>query len=810
MNRREEQVQHSLERAHEDTFDWVLNHPGDKSSDPNLDMTKASFCKWLHGTGRLFWVCGKAASGKSTLMRKICRDSRLQHHLSQWAPQGTVTVAKMFFTTEGTELQRSQEGLLRSLLHQALVEPMLAMQVLGPHLNKTPDHTGEPVQRISWTLAELCTALHDLLRLASTKQRFCFFVDGLDEYNVLTTTKAQPPELYLETDNQQGRKIRAGHREIAKLLLSAADNDHVKICVSSRPSNEIHAVFSHFPTFKLENLTKKDMETFVRAQVLSCVDGATAAAEYEDCAQAIVASASGVFLWVNIVTDILVDGIVNGVDPFQLRVMLDDLPTELGGSNGLYMRMLQRLDQEQRAKAWDMFDIVLHARRDLTPLFLSFAVTANPRSAIAMTVNNSSDEELEARSDKIRRRVRALGNLLEIQDNKHLPDGHIRFIHLSVREFLLRVDVQRKLTANSASSTTDANVSLLSACLIEIKSVECSFDMHETKPWKTVKDALYYAAEAACSTGLPQTDLLVNLDKTIESICLVDDVANAGHALQESHRPHWQDREPRIQALHSWRSDFTSLAVQANLTIYLQQKLQDGYRITDKPGRPLLSYAVLPQAPVRTDVPGLDTFGTDYSNESMIGLLLSHSADPNAVYDAELWTVGRRVGGPIWPSPPSIWQLVLAEGLGHVTEAKSWEKVVGSLLAHGASPNATAWTEDEGIVDSDGKSHQYSALFVSLYASMTKLDCDTYLPKALLSKGGNLRRGELEGLGKWIRGGGNRRLYEYHLFPKRYAFLRSCFPGLVLSPEGDLQSDWKPWIPNLADLSKQLLHLVRE
>jgi hypothetical protein len=119
MTRREEQVQRSSERAHEDTFDWVLNPSGDSSFDWELNKTKAkaSFCEWLHGTDRLFWICGKAASGKSTLMRKICHDEKkLQDHLKQWAPKGIVTVAKMFFTAEGTELQRSQEGLLRSLL----------------------------------------------------------------------------------------------------------------------------------------------------------------------------------------------------------------------------------------------------------------------------------------------------------------------------------------------------------------------------------------------------------------------------------------------------------------------------------------------------------------------------------------------------------------------------------------------------------------------------------------------------------------------------------------------------------------------
>ena len=266
-------------------------------------------------------------------MRKICRDSRLREHLNQWAPETTITIAKMFFTTEGTELQRSQEGLLRSLLHQALKEPTLAVQVLTPHLSKTADDKGN----YSWTLAELSIAFKDLLNLASTTQRFCFFVDGLDEYNVISTTSAHPPEYYLETDNEKGRKIRSGHRRIAQLLLDTANNGYVKICVSSRPSNDIQFVFSRCPTFRLELLTKGDMELFVRGQVLDCVRtmSQATAGDYEGCADAILENASGVFLWVNIATDILVDGIVNGIKPLLLREKPETLPTELGGTKGL-------------------------------------------------------------------------------------------------------------------------------------------------------------------------------------------------------------------------------------------------------------------------------------------------------------------------------------------------------------------------------------------------------------------------------------------------------------------------------------------
>lgn len=139
----------------------------------------------------------------------------------------------------------------------------------------------------------------------------------------------------------------------------------------------------------------------------------TTAARYWECADTIVENASGVFLWLNIATEKLVDGIVNGVKPKRLRAELEELPTELGGTKGLYMSILESLDPQQRAEAWSMFNIMLRTRRELTPLFLSFAVAADDRDAIAMRVKFLRESELEDRHEYIRKRLQALGNLLK-------------------------------------------------------------------------------------------------------------------------------------------------------------------------------------------------------------------------------------------------------------------------------------------------------------------------------------------------------------------------------------------------------------
>jgi hypothetical protein len=762
MNSREGKIH----EAHEDTFDWVFDYD-------RFDTNKAAFCKWLHGTDRLFWICGKAASGKSTLMRKICHDDKkLQGHLKQWAPKGIVTIAKMFFTAEGTEFQRSQEGLLRSLWEALEEQPTLAAQVLTPHLRKTAGAT----DKFSWTLPELRMAFDTLLKLASTEHRFCFFIDGLDEYNVISTTSAYPPEYYIETDDEKGLEIRAGHRDIAKVLLSAPENEFVKICASSRPFNDIQSIFSECPTFQLEHLTKRDMEKFVYAQIPDCLRK-QAATEYEDCTDAIVENASGVFLWVSIATDTFVDGIVNGTKPPKLLAKLIKLPKKLGGPDGLYMNILQRLDPQQRADFWSMSNIMLcprpeYAWREVTPLFLSFAIEADPEEAIAMRVNFLDTKELKDRRENIKRRLRALGNLLEFHPSPY--QDHVRFMHLTVKEFLLRADVKQKVTANIAMSTLNLNVALLSTCLTMIKSISDSPHRDDENRSNIVEGALYYAAQAEIATGAPQTELLDDLDATISIICRRDPLER--HTFR-SNRLYWNDHEI-VERDGGCHDDFMSLAVEADLTLYVQQKLEHGNVLADKPGRPLLAYAMV-------SGPATTKKQSDVSKASMIRLLLDHHANPNAVYEFECqcWAGGHEVFDS-WPSQPSVWQMSLAFGLDSLfrwrDEGKHarWAEMVETLLYHGASPTTTVW--GKGFGDNHPKEH--SALFVCLQNTMVDLNCDPYLPKLVMSKGGSLRPGELEQLGDYAR-------HEPAYFATRHAFLQYIFPRVQLSPPNDPDSD---------------------
>ena len=65
--------------AHPETFEWAFQ---ELRAD---QLPWSNFVAW-HKTGEgVYWICGKAGSGKSTLMKYIFDDSRTRQYLASWA-----------------------------------------------------------------------------------------------------------------------------------------------------------------------------------------------------------------------------------------------------------------------------------------------------------------------------------------------------------------------------------------------------------------------------------------------------------------------------------------------------------------------------------------------------------------------------------------------------------------------------------------------------------------------------------------------------------------------------------------------------
>jgi len=120
-----ESRQKAVSRQFAKIFEWALL-PSGAPGGGGVDLAK-----WLRCSSGLFWIRGKAGSGKSTLMKFICENDETNLYLSEWAGDTPLRLSRFFFWRLGTEEERSQSGMFRAILYQILKQnPYLIPPVL--------------------------------------------------------------------------------------------------------------------------------------------------------------------------------------------------------------------------------------------------------------------------------------------------------------------------------------------------------------------------------------------------------------------------------------------------------------------------------------------------------------------------------------------------------------------------------------------------------------------------------------------------------------------------------------------------------
>jgi hypothetical protein len=95
-----------IEKAHKRTFEWIF------SGAQRHENSSCPFSEWMKGDNGVYWVPGKAGSGKSTLMKYLVNDDRTHAAFKQRACERRMVMADYWFWDLGTNsLQKSLEGL---------------------------------------------------------------------------------------------------------------------------------------------------------------------------------------------------------------------------------------------------------------------------------------------------------------------------------------------------------------------------------------------------------------------------------------------------------------------------------------------------------------------------------------------------------------------------------------------------------------------------------------------------------------------------------------------------------------------------
>lgn len=527
--------------AYASTFDWVFADAPESSSSSQGHTVKHSVKNWLTTTeaGPIYWITGKPGSGKSTFIRYLFQHDETMQCLQDWsgAQEPPCLVAGFFFWTSGSREQRSQTGLLRSLLHQLLSAHPEYIATSFPTLWKKlcAMPTKERIKlRLDWTVEELLPAFLTFISTASAKMKICLFVDGMDEFE-------------------------GDHADIIDLFKSLATGPgaaNVKMCLSSRPWAVFQDAFEFaVPNLKLQELTHGDMQQYVSenlqhsSQVHDILQqDAVKGAKF---LQSVIERADGVFLWVRLAVDKILERFVAGEGLEGLDTLLQTLPSDL---DELFAKLLfedQTADQlQQSASLYSLMrarekvaDFVRNdSANNLTVWELAFALDKADDALVLdkLPVEEVTDEYIQERGEAtiatINQRFAGLldfhfrkreGNLRIIRGKKRKgrneptardkARSRIVYIHRTVRDWLVfGAGVHEKLMAQLASDF-DPNLRLLRSYILQMKRPLGIIDHHRMLDdwWPGITLALTHARYIMHDPESRQRPFVNELSETI-------------------------------------------------------------------------------------------------------------------------------------------------------------------------------------------------------------------------------------------------------------------------------------------------------
>ena len=494
MNNRYER----LVDAHVNTYSWIFG------PDHTTDQPWDSFTSWLaqEEGASIYWLSGRAASGKSTLMRYIMENRRELHNsLRPWTKGRALVIPKFFFWSTGTVMQKSQNGLFCSLLHQIFSQDRDLVQEFLPDLVHStlalpPRQLSQLKHRRSWrrwSLNELKQTLSNVVKRTKMPNCYFFLIDGLDEYD-------------------------GDYVELSVFLKSLSTLSNVKLCLSGRPLPAFEHHFGGVPGLRLQDLTVGDISRFVRGKLqehprfyaLSKKEPQNASSLINE----IVQTSCGVFLWASLVVKSLVEALTNNDGLPDIRKRLRDLPSEL---EGLYSTMLGSINPPlYREQASRLLQLVYQSPSPLSPAELSYADDEDQSLVFKLKMGPNSIVEIERRAKTMVPRLTSrCAGLLEVQfqdprsqKTNFWPFDEVQYLHRTVREYLDRPDVWSDLVKLTVSSGFNASLSLARAKLLTFKMVGSLVTESD------VRDFARLALQAEESTGKGQTTLLQAFDET--------------------------------------------------------------------------------------------------------------------------------------------------------------------------------------------------------------------------------------------------------------------------------------------------------
>ncbi|KAH6887618.1 prion-inhibition and propagation-domain-containing protein [Thelonectria olida] len=420
----------SITPNHEKTLRWALKPPNDADSWDDLPA-------WLRSGSGIYWVSGKAGSGKSTLMKYLRTRQRTKAILSEWANGGRVLMCHFFFSNLGSDEQKTQEGLSRTLLYQILARnrslvqdalPNMWKEILDSELLGRRGDLGSTQDVGLPSAVETRRAFEVIAESAATIGRICFFIDGLDEFV-------------------------GDYGDGIAFVQRLAENEHFKIILSSRPIPACVAAFRTLPRLQLQDLTRDDIQAYVDDRVGRHPSMRRHTRRFPEesgsLLRELVQKSCGVWLWIILACRSICSGFDDHDRLSEIQRRVDELPPEL---EDMFMHMLNRVHKRHQQQGAQLLRICYTYQKTKSPfvqkgLFALGLALVDDYHTCPIEIQHLTTEDKVEICEELEGRLRSrCWGLLEFVTEKCTPstqssdeqeiNAKVRFMHRTVFEFL--------------------------------------------------------------------------------------------------------------------------------------------------------------------------------------------------------------------------------------------------------------------------------------------------------------------------------------------------------------------------------------
>ncbi|KAJ9663845.1 hypothetical protein H2198_000605 [Neophaeococcomyces mojaviensis] len=283
-----------LENGPSNHLEWIWEHAG--------------FLQWIRSDIDVFWISGKPASGKSTLMNYIVRHGKCSELLRSCTGKDWTLVRFFFDFRAGKTNANTQEGMLRSFLFQ-LVD---AVPVAASYVLQSVPGRNAHIEYNDKSSAELLEIIRAAIVAAHI--HVCAFIDGLDEFE-------------------------GSIRDLMDAIHKLCDGAALKLCLASRPEVAISNALRGVPYVRMQDHNQKTICDYAESCFNSIPGSSLSLSERDLLIQQITAESDGVILWTRLVCSEVVDGLLASETLEEIQLRVSCYPQDL---DHVYERLLNQ------------------------------------------------------------------------------------------------------------------------------------------------------------------------------------------------------------------------------------------------------------------------------------------------------------------------------------------------------------------------------------------------------------------------------------------------------------------------------------